>query len=574
MLGHFYVAIDEKYDFRALDATMERFIVELTLRTGPRSSAAQALACRAAHWASAVQRQNKIPVSSYYHLRLEKAKQGSAETWFAALPVSAPRAAEAAMTWVAETLNSFLAQDCITLDAVAGAGERYERLKGSLKPFALASQNPIYIQQAALEMDIPIRQVANGIFSLGQGRNSRWLRSTISDQTSGLGVGLAHDKIATAAVLRQAGLPAPTHGKAATAEKAVQLARKLGFPVVVKPSDQEQGRGVNSDLRDDQAVAQAFADAAKYSSNIIVEKHFEGIGHRLTVSHGRVITATKKLPWGVTGDGNQTVEQLVEQAKLKPAKRELYAPVKPAPQLDEEAQGLLTQQGMTTKSVPARDQYVGLRRRNNASSGGTTIVLALDQVHPDNLDLAARAAHALRLDLAGVDLLIPDISKSWFESGALICEINAQPQMGQNPIYKVLADITGLNSRIPVHLAILLHQQAASKVVAAADMASRLGCNGFATREGVWLEGRRLTGPLENSFRAASILLNSRESNAALCVMSMDDVLNFGLPADYWDSIRILGSATRFVRPDAALKEMIKMIKGHTDRLLSARVSV
>ena len=38
----------------------------------------------------------------------------------------------------------------------------------------------------------------------------------------------------------------------------------------------------------------------------------------------------------------------------------------------------------------------------------------------------------LDLDLAGVDLIIPDLSRSWTECGALICEINARPEIGRN----------------------------------------------------------------------------------------------------------------------------------------------
>jgi len=52
-----------------------------------------------------------------------------------------------------------------------------------------------------------------------------------------------------------------------------------------------------------------------------------------------------------------------------------------------------------------------------------------DIVHPDNRLLAERAARVIGLDVAGVDLLIPDVSRSWREVGGAICEVNAQPGM-------------------------------------------------------------------------------------------------------------------------------------------------
>lgn len=573
ILGYVQVGLDADFDFRDLDTAMERFIVELTPRTPPDWNATRALACRAAFWTSAVQRQNKVPVSSHHLLRIQQAPAGPLETYLAALPASSPTAAQAALNWVTETVTTLLRPQPVDDESIAGIQDRYERLRKGLRAHALGGQNPVYIHQAAWEMDIPIRHLATGVFLLGQGRTSRWLRSSISDQTSSLGVTLARDKMATAAVLRQAGLPAPTHALASSPDQALELARRYGYPVVIKPTDQEQGRGVFADLRNDPAVVQAFHAARAVSSNILVEKHFQGDGHRLTVSHGKVITATRKLPGGVTGDGIHSIEQLVDQLRLKPAKRELHAPVKPPVDLDEEALGLLDQQGLSRDTVPALDRYICLRRRNNASAGGTTIVLSLDQVHPDNLRLATRAANALRLDIAGVDLLIADISKSWLETGALICEVNAQPQMGQNPIYRVLADLTGHESRIPVHLLVTASPNAPRILAMVAELARTLGCNGIAMQQGIWIDSLRITGAQANSFVAARILLTCPETRAALLVMSKKDILAYGLPSDRLDSVRVFANDNVAAFQDESFTELIRMIQPHTDRLLSIQSS-
>jgi cyanophycin synthetase len=62
---------------------------------------------------------------------------------------------------------------------------------------------------------------------------------------------------------------------------------------------------------------------------------------------------------------------------------------------------------------------------NNASAGGSTIGLDVNQVHPDNINLAFNVAKLFNLDIAGIDLIISDISKSWLNTPCVICDVNA-----------------------------------------------------------------------------------------------------------------------------------------------------
>lgn len=50
-----------------------------------------------------------------------------------------------------------------------------------------------------------------------------------------------------------------------------------------------------------------------------------------------------------------------------------------------------------------------------------------DEIHPDNALIAKRAALTLGLDIAGIDMILPDIEKSWIETGGGIIEVNASP---------------------------------------------------------------------------------------------------------------------------------------------------
>src|SRR5690606_20081228 len=93
---------------------------------------------------------------------------------------------------------------------------------------------------------------------------------------------------------------------------------------------------------------------------------------------------------------------------------------------DPAASELLERQGLTADSVAAAGRVVALRTTANLSSGGTAIDRT-DDIHPDNAAVARRAALAIGLDVAGIDLMAPDISRSIRETGGGVVEVNAAP---------------------------------------------------------------------------------------------------------------------------------------------------
>src|SRR5688500_10051265 len=69
--------------------------------------------------------------------------------------------------------------------------------------------------------------------------------------TSPEAIDLAEDRGAFGRVLAEAGLPAPKHGTAYTAHVAVDFAREIGYPVLVRPSYVLGGRGMEIVYDDD-----------------------------------------------------------------------------------------------------------------------------------------------------------------------------------------------------------------------------------------------------------------------------------------------------------------------------------
>lgn len=563
--GYIRVLLPNPFSFQQIDRTFEKYITELFPRNDLVTHTAHLLICRILHLVTAFLRQNKIAVSNFFFINPENRSiniNDNEKTFFVVLPVVDPIATK-------ETLVSLIR--CVELlinesseQALGRIDSELNILQGRIRRYALPSQNRIYIALAAMEMDIPLELLRREFISLGTGCKNIWLNSLISNSTSSIGVSITKNKLQTSMVLKRNGLPTAVNYRVTNEKEAASLAEKTGFPVVVKPTDRDQGRGVSADLESAQAVEEAFRRASKYSANVMLEKHIEGVGHRFTVCNQQVVKITRKLPAGVTGDGEKTIRQLVTEKNNIPKKRRLAAQLPPKLELDGEAIGLMSQRELTADSIPAEGEFISLRRKNNATTGGDTVRLKDSEVHVDNIELAIQAANALRLDLAGVDIISPDISKSWMEVKAAICEVNAQPQTDMKTMTRILASLTDLENRIPAYLLIfpgIISMHNAWKH--ACVQANMLNCNGLSSASGVWIDQKKVGDFEANSFASAKALLTKMDVLAAYCVMEETAVLSAGLPLDYFDAIYYLTVEEKTI-PEL----LYRMVKPHADQIV------
>lgn len=410
--------------------------------------------------------------------------------------------------------------------------------------FRASGSNVPRFVRAAYEMDVPFFLLPGDVYQYGQGSRARWMDSSFTDITPVISAKLARNKVLASALLRQSGIPVPSHQLAGDVETALQVAQRLGYPVVVKPADLDGGLGVAAGLCSEEEVRQAFAHARQLSQQILVEKHVEGRDYRLTVFNGEVNWAIERVPAGVMGDGLRTVAQLVDQVNADPRRGVgPHAPLKRM-ELDQEALSLLSKEGLTTDSVPEDGRFVRLCRAANVASGGTPKAV-FDRVHPDNARLAVRAAEALRLDLAGIDMLIPDITVSWRESGAAICEVNGQPNLGQTtaahlygPMLQQLMDGAG---RVPVTVVMGAHNPEAW-VNALEQLWQSKGFRvGVALHDEVRAGGEIVHQGTLTPFAGGRMLVLDRRVDALLVVIGDDSVLRTGLPVDRCDFLFLAG---------------------------------
>lgn len=466
--------------------------------------------------------------------RLLNAHQTSALAWRYALALPClgqdSQAVRAALAWVVSVMNPVL--NGLPADAALAT---LAEAKAKIKRKGPRGFNTSGFLRAADATDIPWQRLMDNVYQFGWGANARLLDSSFTDATPKISASLARDKYATAIVLRGAGLPVPMHFRARNANQAVALADALGYPVVVKPADLDGGLGVVAGIRHADGVRKAYAGARALSASVLVEKHIEGNDYRLQVLQGRVFWAVHRVPGGVVGNGANTVVELLEALNADPRRGERGTGhgLKTIT-LDEEVLELLEEQELTLESVPETGRAVRMRRTANVASGGMPVPV-LEMAHPDNLALGVRAARVLRLDLAGIDMLMPDIRRSWRETGAVICEVNAQPQMSLHLPTQVLGHLVDGNGRIPVVM-ILGDVLAAPWYRAFTDALDAGSAVGVATTQGTLLAGECIIGP-GYALHGARALLTDPLTRALLVVADDEHMLGAGLPVDRLDAL-------------------------------------
>jgi cyanophycin synthetase len=367
--------------------------------------------------------------------------------------------------------------------------------------------------KAAEEREIPyLRLNEYSLVQLGHGRLQRRIQATVTSETRHIAVEIASDKEETNKILADLGLPVARQHLVYTERSALRAASRIGFPLVVKPLNANHGRGVSTDLKTSEEVRVAFEAARKHSRGVLVESFITGFDHRMLVVNGALVAVAQRVPGHVVGDGSSTVAELVERANEDPRRGIGHEKVLTMLEFDHQAERLLEQNGFTKESVPAAGEIVWLRTTGNLSTGGTATDLT-DQVHPDNRQMAIRAAQAIGLDVAGVDFLTSDISRSWTETGGAICEVNAAPgfRMHVAPSEGEPRDVAGAvmdmlfppgsPSRIPIAAVTGTNGKTTTVRMLAHIFKMARHTVGLATTDGVYIDGKLtvkgdMTGPV------------------------------------------------------------------------------
>lgn len=403
------------------------------------------------------------------------------------------------------------------------------------------------IVDAAVARGIPYSRMTEGsMVRFGWGSKQRRIQAAEIDRTSAIAEAIAQDKELTKKLLAAAGVPVPLGRSVSDAEDAWAAAQEIGLPVVVKPLDGNQGKGVTVNITDKEQLLKAYAVATEFRDDVLVEKYMLGNDFRLLVVGDKLVAAARRDPPKVVGDGVHTITQLVDQVNADPRRGSGHSTSLTKIRFDEIAHGCLLAQGFKADDIPAKGQRVNLRNNANLSTGGSATDVT-DDVHPDVAARAVAAAHMVGLDICGVDLVCDSILRPIEELGGGIVEVNAAPglRMHLAPSFgkgravgeAIISSMfkNGETGRIPV-VAVTGTNGKTTTVRLISQLLAQQGlCVGMTNTDGVYVGKDCIdTGDCSGPKSARSVLLHP-DVDAAVLETARGGVLREGLAFDRCD---------------------------------------
>lgn len=399
------------------------------------------------------------------------------------------------------------------------------------------------IVDAAVARGIPYRRLTRGsLVQFGWGSKQRRIQAAEVDSTSAVAESIGQDKDLTKRLLHAAGVPVPLGKPVESVDEAWEVAQKVGLPVVVKPQDGNQGKGVTVNITDRAQLEAAYKNAEEYGT-VMVERFLPGHDFRLLVVGDQLVAAARREPPQVLGDGQHTVRELVEQVNLDPRRGEGHATSLTKIRLDDIAVARLAAQDLTPDSVPPKGQRVILRNNANLSTGGTATDVT-DDVHPEVAARAIAAAQMVGLHICGVDMVAETVLRPLEEQGGGFVEVNAAPglrmhlapsygkprNVGQAMVDKLYAH--GDDGRIPtVAVTGTNGKTTTARLIAHLFTAQGLRV-GMTNTDGVYVNGRQIdSGDCSGPKSARNVLLHP-EVDAAVFETARGGILREGLGFD------------------------------------------
>lgn len=388
------------------------------------------------------------------------------------------------------------------------------------------------IVQEANRRGIPVIRLdpRRSLVQLGHGMYQRRIWATVTSETPNIAVDVAGNKELTNRLLHEVGIPVPRAQVVTSPSEVTRAARRIGYPVVLKPGDGNHGRGVFINLKDDAEVFEFFPLALRESRSgtVIVESFITGKDYRILVVDNEIVAVAERVPAHVVGDGVHTIRELIETTNQDPRRGVGHEKILTRITIDDQTMDVLERAGMTLEDIPAQGAFVQLKLTGNMSTGGTSIDRT-DDIHPDNVEIARQAAMVVGLDIAGIDFIAEDISQSVRQTGGAICEVNAGPgfRMHTHPteghprhVGRAVVDMLfprGRPTRVPIVAVTGTNGKTTTSRMIAHIMKTSGRRVGMTTTDGIYIDGTPImTGDMSGPTSARMVLKNPTIDYAVL----------------------------------------------------------
>ena len=438
--------------------------------------------------------------------------------------------------------------------------------------------------EEAESRNIPyIRLNDQSLVQLGYGVYQKRIQATTTANTNMIAVDIAANKHATKKLLGDMGVPVPKGYRIRDIDELESTLEAVCYPAVIKPLDGNHGRGATVGIKSLEAAKVAFEKAKEYSRYIIVEQQLLGADFRALVVNNRLIAVAERVPAHVVGDGISTVQQLIDKTNADPRRGYGHEKVLTLIEIDGQTMRCIRSSGYELNSILPKDEILYLKTTANISTGGTAIDRT-DEVHPHNAFLFERIARIIGLDVAGIDVIAPNVSEKLSDSGGGIIEVNAAPGFRMH-----LAPSEGIGRNVAEHVIDMLYPPGAPSRIPIISITGTNGKTtvtrliahvlrgsgltvGFTTTDGTYIQNQQIvqgdnTGPV-----SAQLVLKDPTVQVAVLETARGGIIRAGLGFDHCD----IGIVTNIAADHLGLKDVntledLARVKSVVPRAVSRR---
>ncbi|HEV7330525.1 MAG TPA: cyanophycin synthetase [Flavisolibacter sp.] len=423
--------------------------------------------------------------------------------------------------------------------------EEIEEIKRLWHRYKLGPTTQAIVDEAA-KRDIPHLRLDNSSYvQLGYGARQKRVEAALTNETGNIAVEIAGNKDLTKKILKEAFVPVPAGTIIDCIDQLKDAVEELGFPVVVKPLNGNQGKGAAINITNWPDLTTAFIRAQDFSRDVIIERFISGHDFRALVVDYKFVAAALRTPAAVTGNGINTIGELIEIVNGDPRRGKGHEKVLTAIKVDDITMDILTKKNYTLDTVLPKDVVLYLKETANLSTGGTATDVT-DTVHPANIRLFERIARIIGLDICGIDIMATDLTRPIKKNGGAVIEVNAAPglrmhlQPSEGQPRNVAENIVSMlfpegNGRIPI-AAVTGTNGKTTTARLLAHMAQTAGfTTGFTTTDGIYINEELVNDGDSSGPLSAKLLLTDSSVNFGVLECARGGLLRSGLAFDKCD---------------------------------------
>ncbi len=211
--------------------------------------------------------------------------------------------------------------------------------------------------------------------------------------------------------------------------KPFRFAAEHGFPLVVKPNVSGFSRGSHFPITNSRELLIAMILARIWWPFSVVEQFLEGKNYRIVVVREGIMSVIRRYPPFVDGDGNTTIDELIDRENAVRKEMGLFPVMHPIPK-DRRIQAWLRKKGMSLESIPGKGVRVSLFNRIALAPGGVVEIIDKTTLPDENRQLFETILDHFDANILGIDAIFKEgIDKSYRDQECILLEVNSRPYL-------------------------------------------------------------------------------------------------------------------------------------------------